>query len=271
MNTEFTNLKTSSKWILEKYIQLEEILENSAQNFEFAQSVEAIYSFLWDDYADWFVEYLKTDESQIIFAKELFRQFTITASPYIPFETEALWVEFFGQNELLAFELKDQNWSQNVLVQNMQIDSNKFVQVVEIITQLRSIKGLFGLDPVTRLEIFCDQEWLLDFDKFLKVTAKVDLNIEKKTGLYTFEVEQNHISLDILKYIKDKKAETDRTNKLMENLSKQISALQNQLKNESFLQKADPEIILDKKSDLAQRQKEMEAQKNKLVLIEGLI
>ena len=102
---------SASFWILTKYYQLENQLQDSLQSYELAHSVDAIYKFLWDYYADWYVEYLKTDQSQLPFAREIFRQFVITCSPYCPFETEVLWKDFFGEHSLLATEVKDFSWT----------------------------------------------------------------------------------------------------------------------------------------------------------------
>ena len=92
-------LQPASVWILEKYIELEDILEYQLGTYELNKSIDALYKFLWDYYADWYVEYLKTDDTQTVFAKELFKQYTITLSPYSPFETEALWREFFWRRK----------------------------------------------------------------------------------------------------------------------------------------------------------------------------
>jgi valyl-tRNA synthetase len=261
-------LTSASRWILERFQQLEQVLDQAEQNFELARSVEALYNFLWNDLADWYVEYLKTDDTQIGFAKELFKQFTITASPYMPFEAEALWQDFFGEEDLLAFELKNPNWSHQVCQNNPNIQSKEFANVIEIITKIRSMRGLFAIDPAQKLEVFTTQTELQAYQAFFQLVAKTELKFEPKTDLYTFEVDGQAFSLDILNYIKDKQSEIQRTNKLIESLNKQIQALQSQLHNQNFLQNAEKAVIAEKKSDLRKRQEELEAQTAKLKFLD---
>ncbi len=65
-------LSSASFWILSKYYQLEKTLDANLKIYELAHSVTAIYKFLWDDYANWYVEFLKTSEDDMTFAVELF-------------------------------------------------------------------------------------------------------------------------------------------------------------------------------------------------------
>ena len=70
-----TDLSPASIWIFLKYKGLLESLEKNLKNYELAHSVDAIYHFLWDDFADWYVEYLKTNKTQLDFANDLFKDY----------------------------------------------------------------------------------------------------------------------------------------------------------------------------------------------------
>ncbi len=258
-------LSPASIWILEKYVNLEKVLDERLEDYELAHSVDALYKFLWDYFADWYVEYLKTDESQLGFAKQLFRQYIITLSPYMPFETEALWEKFFKEKQILAFEAKDSNWAKNLLAKlNQENQSNEFENVVDFVENFRSLRGLFAIDPGNLIEVYTQDSILLKYTNFVRLLCKAELVNEQKPDLFAVKTQNYQYNLDILSYIKDKQAEIQRTNKLITDLEKQISQLEAQLSNQKFLDNADPEIIEEKKQDLSSRKIELKQQQNKL-------
>lgn len=270
MTTDFTPLSSASIWILKKYIELENNLDKHIANYEIAHSVDGLYKFLWDDFADWYVEYLKIDSTQIPFAKELFRQYIITLSPYSPFETEALWKEFFGEARVLAFEVKDQNWSKQVLEKSSDENSlknNEFDIVISFIQNLRSLRGLFAIDPVNLIEIYTTNDILLKYVEFIKLVGRGEIINGDKNELYIVKTSDYTYFLDIFAYIKDKESEIKRTQKIVVDLQRQIEALESQLKNEKFLANAEPEIVAEKQQSLVDRRLELEQQQGKLKVL----
>lgn len=270
MTTDFKPLSSASIWILKKYIELENDLDKHIVNYEIAHSVDNLYKFLWDDFADWYVEYLKTDDTQTPFAKELFRQYVITLSPYSPFETEALWKDFFGEASVLAFEVKDQNWSKQVLEKNSSENSlkhNEFDIVISFIQNLRSLRGLFAIDPVNLVEIYTINDILLKYAEFIKLVGRGEVINSDKNEFYTVKTSDYTYFLDIFAYIKDKESEIKRTQKTITDLQKQINALESQLKNEKFLSNADSEVVVEKQQSLVDRRLELLQQEGKLKVL----
>jgi valyl-tRNA synthetase len=273
-------LNSPSFWILAKYYQLEKDLESSNSNYELAHSIDSIYKFLWDDYADWYVEYLKTTNPvEIDFAKQLFRQFIITVSPFCPFETEAIWSQFFGESTNLVKTIKDSTWSQKALelyfeVKNFDtLDKNsaylEFQKVIQFVNNIRSLRGLFAIDPVISITVNTDVNFLYIYKQFLKLICKVELSPATTNQLYNIKENDYEYQVDIIQYIKDINQELVKTNKQIDSINKQIDGLNKQLLNSSFVQNAEPEIIQEKKQQLIQRQIELEQQQAKLVFLKG--
>ena len=252
--------KDPSYWILSKYINLKTEMNRSLETYQLQIAVDALYDFLWNDYAAWYLEYLKTDDSQLAFGKALFREFVILASPYIPFETQALWQDFFKEKELLASTILDDFW----LVSLPMPKANQFEIVVDFISQIRSIKGVFGLDPALSLPIYSNFELLFKYKDFIKMTTKGEIIQQEKPSLYLVQNQNYSYSLPIKDKIADMPKEIARTNKLVESLNKQISQLLSQLSNPKFVENAEAEVILEKQKDLANRQIELTQQIAKL-------
>jgi valyl-tRNA synthetase len=258
-------LSAPSIWVLKKFIQLKLNLKNSVAEFDIAHAIDDLYKFLWNDYADWYVEYLKTNATDLLFAKELYRNYIILLSPYSPFETQALWQDFFGETSPISLEVVNENWALDLLnLQENQLISNEFESIVQFIQSIRSQKGLFGLDPATQMEVYSTSGILSKYQELILKMSKTKIIVEEKMALYNVKLEGFEYSLDINDLVKDKPAELSRTQKIIENLEKQVLQIQNQLSNQGFLNSAEAEVIVEKKEQLQARQIEIKLQQDKL-------
>jgi valyl-tRNA synthetase len=260
-----SQLSAPSVWILKKFISLQQNLKNSVVEYDIAHAIDDLYKFLWNDYADWYVEYLKTDATDLLFAKELYKQYVLLLSPYSPFETQALWQDFFGETNPVALEIVDEHWATEIL--KIQLDQNlasQFETIVVFIQSIRSQKGLFGLDPATQIEVFSTSEILSKYQDLIYKMARAKIINQEKMALYNVKLEGFEYSLDINDLVKDKPLELNRTQKIILDLEKQVSQLENQLSNNGFLNSAEEEVILEKKEQLQTRNQEIQLQKDKL-------
>ncbi len=259
-------LSAPSIWILKKFIVLQANLKNSIAEYDIAHAIDDLYKFLWNDYADWYVEYLKTDATDLLFAKNLYRQYVVLLSPYSPFETEALWSDFFQEKNLIAFETVDENWPIEILSNqdNFEAKFAEFESVVNFIQSIRSQKGLFGLDPATQIEVYSVSEILSKYQDLIFKMAKAKILNEEKMALYNVKLDAFEYGLDINVLVKDKPAEIARTEKIILDLQKQASQLQIQLNNQGFLVSAEEEVILEKKDQIKKRTEEIKVQQDKL-------
>ncbi|MEP7135984.1 MAG: valine--tRNA ligase [Chloroflexota bacterium] len=88
----------ADSWIWAKLQQLVRDVERQIQNFQYGQAGQAIYDFIWNDFADWYVEVakeqLKNDATRARTVDTLARVFDISLKllhPFIPFVTEEMW------------------------------------------------------------------------------------------------------------------------------------------------------------------------------------
>jgi valyl-tRNA synthetase len=88
----------ADSWIWAKLQQLVRDVERNFQNFQYGQAGQQIYDFIWNDFADWYVEVakeqLKDDATKARTVDTLARVFDISLRllhPFIPFVTEEMW------------------------------------------------------------------------------------------------------------------------------------------------------------------------------------
>lgn len=266
--SQLVQLSPASQWILNRYRTLENELETNLNSYNFAQSIDALYSFLWDDLADWYIEYLKTDWTQLAFGKSLFKQFVVTLSPYLPFETEVLWQEFFGETTVLAALVKDQNWSSGFEINSKSVQ--EFQLVIDFVKQLRSLRGVFGIDPGKVIQIFTSSPTWLSAKDFIRLVAKAELIEDSRDSLYSAKLGDSSYEIDVLTHIQDLAKEVARANKNLADTQKQILALENQLSNQDFIARAEPEVIAQKRHDLNLRKAEKEQIESSLAFLNGV-
>jgi valyl-tRNA synthetase len=58
---EVSKLNLPSKWILSKLNKVIENVDYNMENYEFGEAARTLYSFVWDDFASWYVELSKVD------------------------------------------------------------------------------------------------------------------------------------------------------------------------------------------------------------------
>jgi valyl-tRNA synthetase len=88
----------ADSWIWAKLQQLVRDVERNIQNFQYGQAGQQIYDFIWNDFADWYVEVakeqLKEEATKARTVDTLARVFDISLRllhPFIPFVTEEVW------------------------------------------------------------------------------------------------------------------------------------------------------------------------------------
>jgi valyl-tRNA synthetase len=262
LDFDFTQEKISpaSQWIISRFEDMISTTKTSINSFEIAKIYEKIDNFVWNDFASWYIEFLKTKPQEIGLGYELFKQLIVFIHPFMPLETEVLWKEFFDESGLLSFEVSKGSKVFDFHTPNI----TEFESIIEIINQLRRIRGLFAIDPVVEIELFSTDTNLEEYSKYLELVARTTVIPEDKENLYQLGVANLTATIDILKYIKDIASEIGRTNKTIKSLEKQISTLASQLENQDFLARANEEVVESKKSDLELRKFEMVQQQVKL-------
>lgn len=77
-------------WILAKLHHLASKVDDDIEAFRFSEAYDSLYHFIWDDFADWYVEASKAAPSNATLAYGL-ECILKLAHPFAPFVTETIW------------------------------------------------------------------------------------------------------------------------------------------------------------------------------------
>ena len=107
---------TINKWIYNKYVKTQKKVIFYIENFHFNYATERLYQFIWNDFCDLYLEFIKPylkenkhfEEINNIFSL-VFKNILNLANPFLPFVTEeiSLKLKFIDKYELLNQKFND--------------------------------------------------------------------------------------------------------------------------------------------------------------------
>ena len=160
----------SDQWIESRFVQTLIGLVKAMEKFEINNASKIVYSFVWSDFCDWYIELSKnrlySDNEEVKSAVlsrgiNIFENLLKIVHPFMPFITEELWhlIEERGKNESIA--ISDYPEADESLI-NLQAESEmKFIQ--DIITAIRNIRGEMNIPPSKYIDAFIKTSEMHDY------------------------------------------------------------------------------------------------------------
>ncbi|PLT30164.1 valine--tRNA ligase [Peribacillus deserti] len=253
----------ADKWILTRLNQTIETVTRLADKYEFGEVGRALYTFIWDDFCDWYIEMAKLplygeDEAakkttRSILAHVLDHTMRLL-HPFMPFITEEIWQNLPHSGESITTaawpEVRDELTDEE--------SAEEMKLLVEIIRSVRNIRAEVNT-PLSKkiklilkakdeniasilnknaayIERFCNPEELMigtDAVPSEKAMTAVVTGVELILPL------QGLINID---------EEIQRLNKELDKLNKEVERVQKKLSNQGFVAKAPAKVIEEEKA-----------------------
>jgi valyl-tRNA synthetase len=258
----------SKWWLMDKYYKMIDEYHAGFKNYQLGTSLDALYNFVWNDLATWHLEYIKVNDADLPLLAFILKDVIQLLSPFMPFESEVLFTHIYTDSiypsmaQTIRVETNQDMWAKEAIDHKQDIDG--FQEVINTIEALRSIKGLFGIPAGNAVTYTSNSKYVIDNADFIKMTSKCELSQAIHDDWY--QVTSN-VQADVLTHIVDKPAEIIRTNKQIEDVTKQKLTIIRMLENTEFIANASIEIIASKNSDLDARNSDIEVLNNKLKLL----
>jgi valyl-tRNA synthetase len=128
----------ADKWILDKFSQRISSISKDIEAYRFSEAGQAVYSLLWNDLADWYIEASKSTPNPSVLAYCL-ETILKLAHPFAPFVTEAIWQEMAWQKYNLIISA----WPE--VGERYKSDATHFETIKELVTELRALGKSFNL------------------------------------------------------------------------------------------------------------------------------
>ncbi len=257
-------------WIIGRLNQTIEQVTQAYETYRFDLAAETLYSFVWNDYCDWYLELAKVQLQTGCASRQRATRHTLlrvleTAlrllHPIIPFITEELW-------QTVAPMCDAKTADSIMLARFPEADGGDIVQTAfeqmtvlqDLIGAVRNLRGEMGIQPNVKAPLFVESaDNLADYLKYLPMMTRLT---EAQQVAALPESEDAPVAVCngarlMLKVEIDKAAETTRLGKEAEKLQKALDKLNAKLSKPGYTEKAPAHLVEKDKADLAELEDKM--------------
>lgn len=229
-------------WMLSKLQHTIETITVHLDSYRFSEGYETVYHYVWDDFADWYIEASKREINPGLLRYGLDSLLRLV-HPFAPFVSETIWqtLDWTGDSLLIS-----QNWPTPEKFDTKQ--AQEFEEIRTIVSEIRTIKTSLKL-KATRL-YFTDVTFLHDHADLIAGLAKLDgvEEVADGKGLHLTTTSYN-CWLDI-----DRQTIERYNTQLQKQLTEAESArdgYKKRLDNKSYVKKAPKALVDETKQQLA--------------------
>ena len=255
------NLLDQDKWILTKLNNTIKIVRNSMEKYEFNIVGSTLYSFIWNDFCDKYIELSKFNQNNTtksVLLKVL-TDIIKMLHPFMPYVTEEIYQKLpIKETESIVISSYPKYNDKDIYTE----ETNHINDILEFITNFRNKKAELNIGNdfkvISKINEPITNELIL---KMLKLTDK----LEETSTNNLIKVEYSNLEIDI-DYDNSKNLEEELINlkKEQEKLISSISRRQKLLSNDNYLAKAPTSIVEKEKIDLSKELARLEIINNKL-------
>ena len=272
----------TDRWILSRIHSTIQELEQSFEQFRLNEALQKIYSLVWDDFCDWYIELIKPgkpgqkiEHAQLCRALGYFENLMKLLHPFMPFITEEIWQRIQNRDEKTALTITALPELNSAAISSE--TEAQFTQIQQIISALRNIRAEKNLSPNAELDVYIKTTGndaaqklneVSDLIKQLQQTGKLEIsaNVERPGMCATALVQGLEIMVPLADHV-DPEQERARITKELNRLEGFMTSINKKLSNEKFVANA-PDAVVEKErkklSDAKLSIEKLQAQLNEL-------
>ena len=248
-----------NRWIIGEVAVTVAAMESAFAAYRFDEAANAIYSFAWDRFCDWYLELIKgsiDDETKAV-AGWVLDQILVMLHPFMPFITEELWT---GLGDRSDYPLITAKWPAPDAARDADASAD-IDWLIKLVSELRGAKAELGLPPGARLTAHFPatlkdrtDKLAAQLDRLARLEA-VRFDAAPAGASAQLVVEGETISIP-LEGVIDIATERDRLRKALAAAAKERDGLAGRLNNPSFVERAKPEAVDKARADHAAKEAE---------------
>ena len=252
-----------NKWIVKLYNDLNNRVKTAIKQYKFNDAAEALYQFIWKDYCDWYIEFIKpilnnTDnlkdlEETKYISINIMKNTLLMLHPIMPYVTEEILENLFKSSKFAI----SSTWPEPIF--NNSPLNNSIDLVIKIISSIRSLRVEKNIPPNSKINLIFKNA---NKNKKDIIQGNINLitNLAKLNDL-TFVSEditqtENFIISTVdeivlmipLQGLIDTESEKNRLNKELSNINNEIVQINKRLNNQMFIDKAPSKVVQEVKN-----------------------
>ena len=264
------SLSIYDQWILGRLNDVIEDVDQNYEKYEFGEVSRALYNFIWDEFASWYVEIAKVtlkDQRKENTQKVLLyviKQILKLLHPFMPFVTERLYQNLTGEASIMIAA-----WPE---VRNYTFESTlKSVNVIfEMVTKIRQLRQEMNITPskpltmeiVSNLAFLnAEQDILAYFLRSNELLVSTQESLKAETILLAGSGYELYVlKSDIISEFEEKA----KLEKELATITKELERVKQMLSNPNFVNRAKPEKVEEEKAKMNNYQAQYDALMKKL-------
>ena len=254
-----SKLNIFDKWIYTKLDETIDEINKLVDNLDICQAVNKMYSFVWDDFCNYYLEFTKpyvySDNQEAranacAILKDVYLNILKLLHPIIPFITENIYSNF--TNEMLI----SQSYAKSI--GTFEAESERVEKIISLIQKIRETRLSYNVAPSKKITLVANKNNISD--KSLKTVEEAKLVLSKMTNIERVDMVEN-INSDCIKFVTelgefyfyknevvDTEKEREKINKDIEKIVAEIKLLETRILNPNFVLRAPKELVEKDKS-----------------------
>ena len=260
-----SELKIEDKWIVTKLNKLIEDVTYNINHYELGIALDNIYSFIWNEFCDWYIEIVKTrlysdnkeEKVRVSFVLDyVFGMALKLLHPFMPFVTSEIYDTLVKYNNK---ELMMSKWPTSNTNHCYEKEEKLIENIKEVIVGIRNVRANMNIHPTKKADlIFVTKEYKEEIeaskDFILKLGFGKDLKVQvDKSGIAAnaISIMANGIEIYMpFEDLVDIKEEIERLEKEKTKLESEVLRGEKMLSNPGFVNKAPEAKINEEKAKL---------------------
>ncbi len=250
------NLKEEDKWILTRYNKTVKEVTKYMDKYEFQNVGSKLYSFIWDDFCDQYIEIAKFSLEDNT-TKRVLRKVLIgilkMLHPFMPFVTEEIYQKLLQTSDTIMLSEYPRYEKQEIFEK----EEEKITNEIQFIKTFRNIKAEHNIGKEYGVMIE-NQENYSFIIKMLKISDHLVRETKSKTIYSVIYKQYSFLLCD-----EKEQTEEDKLKKEKEifRLKQSIEKREKLLLNENFCKKAPENLVKEEKKKLQEEKEKLQSLK----------
>ena len=247
------------KWILTKKNELIKSTIKNMDKYDFHNVGAELYSFIWEDFCDWYIELTKsqmTETTKTILLDTL-TDILKLLHPFMPYVTEEIYgmLPIKDSESIMISEYPTYN-KKDVYKE----ESEKLEKVLEDIVAIRNLKATNKITKTALVSIECSDELKNIYQSQLKITEET---LTTSTPENMISTNYKSANINITYFTEQETIDTKALEEEIKKLEASIARRKGLLSNENYVNKAPANIVEMDRKKLAEEEEKLANLKNK--------
>ena len=265
-----------NRWIINLYNELNHRVKTSIKDYKFNDAADALYQFIWKDYCDWYIEFIKPilsntndldalNETKCV-SINIMKNVLLMLHPIMPYVTEEIFEKLFQSPELAILS----PWPKTINPKDTH--ENSIDLSIQLISAVRSIRVEKNIPSKSRpciilKNVNLEKKRIINENKNLIINlaklSEIEFSSDEEVINEKFIVTTiDNITLMLpLEGLIDFDGERNRLNKELTHINNEIDIINKRLSNPMYIEKAPSNVVNEvrnKQSIFNQRKVEIE-------------